>query len=289
MTRYSVARTEDPLEAIELVDHDAKARVRVAPERGGMVTRFTLADEPVLYMDDATLHDPTKSVRGGIPLLLPIAGRLLGDEYAVGDERHAMKQHGFARNLPWALRGLDADDRGARVTLELTPTELTRAQYPFEWVFQVEYRLFEGALTLALTVENRGDAPLPVHPGTHPYLYLPDARKHDARLDLRATRAWNNLSRCEEKVTLPVDLAVDELDLHALDHEGTNTTLTRPGLRAVTLDWSANHTTLVLWTLKGRDFVCVEPWSAPGGAFNRGDAPVVAPGERAAWTQTFRA
>ena len=27
----------------------------------------------------------------------------------------------------------------------------------------------------------------------------------------------------------------------------------------------------VVWTLAGKDFVCVEPWSSPGNALNSGD------------------
>jgi len=37
-------------------------------------------------------------------------------------------------------------------------------------------------------------------------------------------------------------------------------------------------TTLVVWTLPGRDFVCVEPWTAPGGALATGLALPLAPG-----------
>jgi galactose mutarotase-like enzyme len=35
----------------------------------------------------------------------------------------------------------------------------------------------------------------------------------------------------------------------------------------------------VVWTLKGRDFVCVEPWSAPANALNDGGAIIVPPGQ----------
>jgi galactose mutarotase-like enzyme len=27
----------------------------------------------------------------------------------------------------------------------------------------------------------------------------------------------------------------------------------------------------VVWTLKGRDFVCLEPWTCPGNALNTGE------------------
>ena len=32
------------------------------------------------------------------------------------------------------------------------------------------------------------------------------------------------------------------------------------------LEWSADQRVLVLWTLPGKPFVCVEPWSGPANA-----------------------
>ncbi|MCI0573314.1 MAG: hypothetical protein L0Y66_21415, partial [Myxococcaceae bacterium] len=45
--------------------------------------------------------------------------------------------------------------------------------------------------------------------------------------------------------------------------------------------WSPAYRTLVVWTLPGKDFVCVEPWTAPAGALRSGEGlRHVAPGER---------
>jgi galactose mutarotase-like enzyme len=34
---------------------------------------------------------------------------------------------------------------------------------------------------------------------------------------------------------------------------------------------SPEFTHFVVWTLEGKDFVCVEPWTSPGNALNTGD------------------
>ena len=48
----------------------------------------------------------------------------------------------------------------------------------------------------------------------------------------------------------------------------------------VQLRGSAEYTHWVVWTLAGRDFVCLEPWTCPGNALNTGDGLLVlAPGE----------
>ena len=36
----------------------------------------------------------------------------------------------------------------------------------------------------------------------------------------------------------------------------------------------------MIWALRGRDFICLEPWTCPGDALNTGkDVLVLAPGE----------
>src|SRR6185503_16501829 len=136
-----------------LIDHEAKARVVLAPARGGMVTRFIVGDTNVLYLDADTLRDPTKNVRGGIPVLFPIAGRLTDDKYQHDGATYVMKQHGFARNMPWAIVD-QAIDGGARLGLGLVANSMTLAHYPFEFRLAIAYVLSEGRLTLQVRVSN---------------------------------------------------------------------------------------------------------------------------------------
>ncbi|MEZ4391676.1 MAG: hypothetical protein R3A48_11315 [Polyangiales bacterium] len=155
-------------------------------------------------------------MRGGVPLLMPIAGRLDDDRYALGDRAFAMKQHGFARNLPWSV--------ASRATV-----------------------------------------------------------------DADATRAWDNAARRAVEFTGLPSLGEGEVDLHLLDARATRTTLRRPGLRDVEVSWSDALPVLVVWTLPDKDFVCVEPWSAPGNALKEGRARWVPEGSTAAWSLSFRA
>ena len=77
----NVVQTGDSLESLRL--EDGGAAVTLAPSRGGMVTRFSIGEVPVLFLDESTLRDPSKNVRGGIPVLFPIAGKLPADRYEV--------------------------------------------------------------------------------------------------------------------------------------------------------------------------------------------------------------
>jgi galactose mutarotase-like enzyme len=271
-----VIHTDDAIETIRLEDESTGARVLVAPPRGGMVTRFDVGDVPVLFLDVATLRDPTKSVRGGIPILFPIAGKLPGDRYEAHGRAFSMKQHGFARNLPWEVLEESTKD-GASVTLGLVATNATRQEYPFDFALRFTYRLRGEELTVEQHFENRGESPMPVQPGLHPYFWVPDATKSGVRIDTDATRGRDNLTGKEIPVTLPVELAGREVDLYLLDHHLRGTILRRQGLPDVRIAFGDDQQLLVIWTLPERDFVCVEPWRAGLGALADGTAPKIPP------------
>jgi len=265
---------DDALETLVLED-ESGAVVHLAPGRGGMVTRFSVRDVPVLFLDESTLRDPSKSVRGGIPILFPIAGKLPAGTYSAGGRTFAMKQHGFARDLPWTVVGESTGD-GASVTLGLDASDTTRAVFPFEFALRFTYRLKGAALSVEQVFENRGDSPMPILAGLHPYFFVPDGAKPGARIDTDATRGYDNRTGQDVPVRQPIELAGREVDMFLLDHGPRETVLHRSPLPGVRIEFGADQRVLVVWTLPGRDFVCVEPWRERAGALADGTAPSIA-------------
>ncbi|WP_257458394.1 aldose epimerase family protein [Archangium lipolyticum] len=241
---------------------DGGSRAEVVPERGALVSRFTVEGEPILYLDESTLADATKNVRGGIPVLFPAPGVTPGGKYLVDGREYPIRRHGFARDLPWDVRTQEA----SRVVLALGHSEQTLREFPWRFEALLTVTLRGSALHLTFSAENRDSRPMPLHLGYHPYFHVPQANKASARVETDASRAWDNRQGAHVPFT-GLDLTGPELDMHLIDHSPQGTTLERgPGLRPVELAWSPSFTTLVVWTLGGRDFVCVEPWTAPGGA-----------------------
>jgi galactose mutarotase-like enzyme len=262
-------------DTIELSDEDARTAVSIVPGRGAIVTRFRVGERDILYLDDATLRDPAKNVRGGIPVLFPSPGRLTGDRFARDGRSGSMKQHGFARDLAWETRSVGVTDV-PRATLVLRSTEATRAAYPYDFVVAITFSLVGACLRLDVDVENPGTAALPFAFGLHPYFFVPDAEKARARIATHATRAFDNV----EKKTVPFhgfDLTAKEVDLHLLDHGSTDSELAWGDGASLAIRASAELTRWVVWTLAGRDFVCVEPWTAPADALNTGESLIELP------------
>ena len=185
---FRAAHTGD---LIELNDDDARSLVTIAPERGSIVTRFRVGDQDLLFMDESTLTDPTKNVRGGIPLLFPSPGRLTGDRFERAGQSGAMKQHGFARDVAWKVdrcpRAMPRGHPGHRVhrrdaghvSLGLPPGRDVRAA--------------RTRLRLDATVDDTGTQPMPFAFGIHPYFLVHD--KAAATIATKATRAFDNVTK----------------------------------------------------------------------------------------------
>jgi galactose mutarotase-like enzyme len=238
--------------------------VTIAPSRGGMATRFRVGARDVFYLDEATLLDETKNVRGGSPVLFPSPGKLQGDAWARAGRGGVLKQHGFARNLPWAVQARGDSD----ATLVLASTPSTREAYPWDFRVTMRYVVRPRALRIEHTIADTGAeaAPLPFGFGFHPYFAFTQADKASLAVATRATRAFDNVAKADVALSGAIDLTAPEVDLHLLDHGSTES-----AVGDVLVRTSPEYTHWVVWTLRGKDFVCLEPWTCPGNALNTGD------------------
>lgn len=260
-----------------LEDERASSRVEISPLRGALVTSFRVGERDLLYLDEATLKDPAKSVRGGIPVLFPSPGKLADDTWRNGQRRFSMKQHGFARNLPWSVdRGETKGPGTARITLILSSTPATLAQFPWPFQARLTFALSGRALRITSRVQNNGTSDMSFGVGYHPYFAVED--KARTRIDTHASQAFDNVS----KKVVPFagfDLTAAEVDLHLLDHGSTESALHLADGARIEVRGSKEFQRWVVWTLSGKPFVCLEPWTCPGNALNTGEnLTVLAPG-----------
>ena len=246
-----------------------QAVAEVAPSRGGIVTRFAVGKDEILYLDEKTLADRKEKVRGGIPVLFPAAGRLTGDRYLIEGLGYPMRQHGLARHAAWTV----IDVAQAHLTMEFRSSPATKITYPFDFVCRLTVdvgRAGYRSLVVELEIENLGQKPMPVHFGLHPYFNAPDKDKGAVRVQISAESAFDNTSGAYEPWNGVLDFTAPEVDLHLLHAQRGSATLEVPGRPTRKLQFSDGYSTLVLWTLAMKDFVCVEPWSGPADALNTG-------------------
>ena len=269
--RDSPPVTRFPL--ITLCDSAANSTASIAPDRGAIVTSFTVGGRELLYLDQATFEDPAKNVRGGIPILFPSPGKLANDAWAQRGHKGSMKQHGFARTRAWQV--LSSSSR--QVALQLKSDAATLEQYPWPFVATLELELIGTRLRLKMSIANTGRETMPFGLGYHPYFLVTD--KARAHIDTDATRQFDNFTKRVSAFT-GFDLTAKEVDLHMLDQRARNMPLRLGDGASIDVSASADFAHWVVWTLNTSDFVCVEPWTCAGNALNTGEQLLMlAPGQ----------
>ena len=147
--------------------------IRIVPERGGLITEWRSEGKELLYFDLERFLDKDKSVRGGIPILFPICGDL-SEGYLIGGKKYFLKQHGFARDLPWSI-GLLKDKLGIR--LKLSDTKDSLSYFPFFFTLLMDVRLQEKSLQISVKIYNQGNESMPFSFGLHPYFQISNLKK----------------------------------------------------------------------------------------------------------------
>ena len=209
---------------------------------------------------------------GRAPILFPVIGLLEEGSYRLDGISYAMPKHGFARHSTFDIVESVTD----AATFRLTASDETRAIYPFEFQLDIRFSLADTTLSIAATITNLGDAPMPASFGFHPALRWPlpfgEPREdhairfeHDEAAPVRRIDP-NGFLRAEpvptpvvgDTLALRDDLFVDDA---LIFDRLTSRRLSYGAPTGPRLDVEfADFPTLGVWTKPGAGFVCIEPW-----------------------------
>lgn len=279
MSQYEVRSYEDTYHIYELTDSGSDSRVLVCPERGGIVIGCTLQGRELFYLDKATFLDPAANIRGGNPVLFPICGQLENKAYQWKGKTYSMANHGVARTSSWTVEKTSTEG-GASITLSLTSNEETMASYPFPFQLVFTYTLAEGQLHIKQSYRNTGsDEEMPFYAGFHPYFSIEGGKDIPYATDASAYLDYNDNIQKPYSGHLDLEGLVESVAfLDAAANE-----ISFPVAQGVTvkLIYDSIFKYVVLWSVEGKPFVCVEPWMALTGELNRQEHLVkLQPGEK---------
>ena len=265
----ALTQQSSPYEHWEFVHPESGDRLRVIPERGGLVSAWICGGQDRLYFDEERFADPSKSIRGGIPVLFPICGNLPGDRLEVDGVAHTLRQHGFARDLPWTLEALE-DQTGIRLSLASTPETL--AAYPFRFRLEMECRALAQALEIRTTIENQSAQPMPFSFGLHPYFSVSDLTR--TWLTGLPDRCLNHLEMAPAATKDQLARLADGVDF-LCQPQGPVTLVDDVSGSQLQLQHQAPLDLTVVWTEPPRSMVCLEPWTGPRQSLLSGDRRLI--------------
>ncbi|MBM3185815.1 MAG: aldose 1-epimerase family protein [Bacteroidetes bacterium] len=201
------------------------------------------------------------------PNLFPIVGRLKDDQFRYDGKVYSMSQHGFARNRTFQL----IEKSELKVIFRLYSDEITKKEYPFDFIFDVQYQLIESVLHMKYRVENRGEELLPYSVGGHPGFAI-EEKLTDYYLDFGqsfSAKQWllEGPYYSGETVNLTIDKMLElvysllEKDAIVIRTPPFNRVILghkdRGGVVAVSYD---QLDAIGFWSKTDAPFFCIEPW-----------------------------
>lgn len=231
-----------------------------------------------LFLSERSEYRAGAAVRGGVPVIFPqFSDRVAGPGPSL--------RHGFARTRPWrVVRTADADGAAVAV-LELVDDAETRARWPHAFRAELVVRAAGPTLSIALAVENTGDAPFSFTGALHTYLRVGDAARARVR-GLEHAAGEDNAAARAPLAPLGVPLGFGPEVDHLYPRVPGAVTLDDPAFERATRVEHAGFGDVVVWNPGPeraaaladlepdgwRRFVCVEAVAA--------EPVVVAPGAR---------
>lgn len=263
-------------------------RAVVWPQRGMLVASLRHREAELLRRVDDLEAAAAGGKTAGIPLLHPWANRLSGLKYRAA---------GRDVTLDGASPLLHFDDGGLPIhgvpwsrlaweTVEATPERLVArlpwaspqlmAIFPFPHRLELAVTLGSDGLTFETTLTAEADGPVPLAFGFHPYVGLPGVGRADWRLTLPPMRkllldpkgiptgAEENFGGFDGPLgTLQFD------DGFALQAKHASLAIAGGG-RRITIDFVEGFVNAQVFAPPGKDFVALEPMTAPTDALVSG-------------------
>ncbi len=209
------------------------------------------------------------------PILFPFVGSAKDKKFRTKGQTYSMTQHGFARDMEFALLSHTEDE----LWFGLGSDEGTLEKYPYEFCLKLGYRIQGNKVAVLWQVENPGTETLPFSIGGHPAFNCPiqeGAARSGYFLDfgqvdnVLSTRISENGLALNEQDAYSLDNGMLPITDHLFDHDAlviendqTHTvSLCRPDKSSyvkVTMDAPL----FGVWSPAGSPvapFVCIEPW-----------------------------
>jgi len=322
-------------EIVRLTDRTTDTVVSIMPSVGNIAFEMRVKGHNVLRYPHASVADfKARPGMTGVPFMGPWANRLdeqafyaNGTRYAfdmsLGNVRGQVPIHGFITTTSeWQVKVLSSTDTAASVTsrLEFFRQPTWMKQWPFAHTIEMTYRLADGVLEVATTIENLSATPMPVAIGFHPYFQLTDSPRDEWAISVGARTRWMlDSNKVPTGQTEPVERLfpdptsrlreynLDEVfsDL-VRDSQGRATMSVWGRAQRLDVTLGPRYRSVVVWapnpsgTGRGgqgvsppaeRNFICFEPMAAISNALNMtqkgtyGELQTIAPG--GSWQESF--
>ena len=234
-------------------------------EKGAEIRRVTVNGEDRFWSGDPEFWD------GVAPVLFPNCGGMKDNKYTLNGKEYNIVKHGFAKSMDFIV---ESASNNSAVFL-LTDTEETLKSFPWNFEFRVKYTLVAASIKVEYSIKNNSDSAMYAAVGGHEAYACPEGIEDydiifEKKETLRSIQVEEGiLSRKTETMlydsdTLPLYNKYFEIDALVLtDLKSRFVTLrNRKTGKQVSVSFPDSDY-LLIWTMPGAPYVCIEPWTAP--------------------------
>lgn len=239
-------------------------------EQGGQILHLVDKERQVEVM-----YQGDQGWSGRNPTLFPLVGNTYTNDYVIDGKRYAMKNHGLIRYADCI-----GEQKEDVLIFHFDSNEETRKQYPFDFHYEIQYRLEGKAVKISYVIENTGCRDMPFSFGLHPAFRVGQRegeRFEDHRLVFEKEEQAQQLI-FDETMKEPshwVDVSMKQWNLNYADIDRYKTMVFRHlRSQSVTMYYRneprfsvefAGYPLLAIWTHpEHSDFLCIEPWYGHG-------------------------
>lgn len=209
------------------------------------------------------------------PILFPVVGRFYQDSYRHEGKTYTMAQHGFARDMEFALIRQSENE----IWMRLESNDASKENYPFDFILEIGYGLKQNQVKVMWKAVNQGKQEMYFSIGAHPGFacpLVPGERQEDYCIkfnrDVECIQARVLSEGCvseeieeyrlEEGGLLPLTEGIFDQDALILEGgQAKEVSLVRPnGAEYVTVGFDAPLVGIWSPPKKHAPFVCIEPW-----------------------------
>ena len=238
--------------------------VAVSPH-GAELQSIRCAGQEYLWQGDPAFW------RDRAPVLFPVCGSLRDDRYTLDGTEYRMPKHGFAKHLDFEAEYHD----GTSAVFLAEDTEDTRACFPFSFQLRVSYQLTGRKIRLTYDVLNRDEKTAWFAIGAHEGYALPEGLSEyrlvfpqEEQFQNRVladggltTEAWETIAPSGNSLSLTPELFAPGTLVFDRLRSRSCVLCRKDGGRAVRVSFE-DFRNLLIWTVPGAKYVCLEPWSA---------------------------
>lgn len=205
---------------------------------------------------------------GSSPVLFPICSGLKDDEFIYEGKTYTLQKHGFARRAKFDVETVDCSS----ATFLLSSDNCPQENYPFKYEFRIIYTLTGKRMNVEYNIRNLTDGDMYFSVGAHEAYYCPEGIENyeiifNKKENLDAYQlegpllSFNTVNYGKDTDTLQLDDSLFSNDCLIFKNLNSRGVILRNKTtdQKIKVDFK-DFPFLLIWTVPGAPFVCIEPW-----------------------------